>query len=170
MRCCWNFECYGFQTWVYSIGLAKGVLLILGYWCLLHLNSWLFLRWVSSFIVLLCAYHFHGRMSQWQIFVSLWLTIVHSESELCLLIHHCRTSVTCLVYITLVLLILTYHWLGSCTMLEWYLGLNLIESPSFDFRESDQVDVHVLCLYTWIFAVCLFFYRFLVNLPKEKRL
>ena len=40
----------------------------------------------------------------------------------------------------------------------------------FDYRESNQVDVCVMCLCTWIFAMCLLFCRCLVNLPKEKRL
>jgi len=43
-----------FRTWVYSIGLAKGALLILVIWCLLHLYSWLFLRCVSW---LCCSVH-----------------------------------------------------------------------------------------------------------------
>ena len=121
-------------------------------------------------IVLLCAYHFHGRMSQWQIFVTLWLTIAYSELNCVCLFIIAEHLLHVLVYFASVLLILTYRWLGSCTMFKWYLGLNFLESPSFDCRESNQVDVRVMCLCTWIFAVCLFFYRCLADLPKEKRL
>ena len=75
-----------------------------------------------------------------------------------------------LVYIASVLFILAYCWLGSCTMFKWYLGLNFHESPIFDYRESNYVDVRVMCLCTWIFAVCLFLCRCLTDLPNEKRL
>ena len=111
-------------------------------------------------IVLLYAYHFHGRMSQWQIFVTLWLTIVYSELN-----YDCLFIIAEHLFFTFL-----YCWLGSCTMFKWYLGLNFHESPFFDYRESNQVDVGVMCLCTWIFAVCLFLCRCLANLPKEKRL
>ena len=142
--------CYLCMELVYSIGLAKGVLLILVIWCLLHLYSWL----------LLCAYHFHGRMSQWQTFMTLWLTIVYSELN-----YDCLFIIAEHLFFTFL-----YCWLGSCTMFKWYLGLNFHESPFFDYHESNQVDVRVMCLCTWIFVVCLFFCRSLADLPKEKRL
>ena len=126
--------------------------------------------WMCIWIVLLCAYHFHGRMSQWQIFVTLWLTIVYNKLNYVCLFIIAEHLLHVLVYIALMLLILTYRWLGSCTMFKCYLDLNFLESPSFVFRESNQVDVYVMCLCTWIFAVCLFFYRCLTDLPKEKRL
>ena len=135
-------------------------MLILVIWCLLHLYSWL----------LLCAYHFHGRMSQWQTFVALWLTIVYSELKCECLFIVAEHLLHVLVYIASVLFILAYCWLGSCTMFKWYLGLNFHESPIFDNRESNYVDVRVMCLCTWIFAVCLFFRKCLTNLPKKKRL
>ena len=91
-------------------------------------------------------------------------------TELCMFIHHFEHLLHVLVYIASVLLILAYCWLGSCTMFKWYLGLNFHESPFFDYRESNQVDVWVMCLCTWIFAVCLFLCRCLADLPKEKRL
>ena len=121
-------------------------------------------------IVLLCAYHFHGRMPQWQIFVTLWLTIVDSELNCVCLFIIAEDLLHVLVYIASVLLILTYRWLGSCTMFKWYLGLNFLKSPSFDFRKSNQVDICVMCLCTWIFAVFLSFCRCLADLPKGKRL
>ena len=73
-----------------------------------------------------------------------------------------------LVYIASVLLILTYYWQGSWTMFKWYLGLYFNESPIFDYLESNQVVVRVVCLCTWIFAMCLVFYRCLANHPKKK--
>ena len=119
--------CYSCMEWVYTIGLAKGIFLILVIWCLLHLYSWL----------LLYAYHFHGRMSQWQTFVTLWLTIVYSELNCVCLFIIAEHLLHVLVYIGSVLLLLAYCWLGSCTVFKWYLGLNFHGSPIFDYRESN---------------------------------
>ena len=119
-------------------------------------------------IVLLCAYHFHGRMSQWQIFVTLWLTIAYSELNCVCLFIIAEHLLHVLVNIASVLLILTYRRLGSCTMFKWYLGLNFLVSPSFDYRESNKVDVRVMCLCTWIFAMCLFFCRCLMIFQRKR--
>ena len=45
---------YSCMEWVYSIGFAEGVLLILVIWRLLNLHSWLFCRYVSW---LCCSVH-----------------------------------------------------------------------------------------------------------------
>ena len=91
-------------------------------------------------------------------------------TELWLFIHHYWTSVTCFSIHCFNVAHSHILLTGSRTMFKWYLGLNFHESPFFDYRESNQVDVGVMCLCTWIFAVCLFLCRCLADLPKEKRL
>ena len=73
------FEIYSVRTWVWFILLSKfdWVLVILIVRCLSHSFSWWCLCFVLCFMTaLLCTYHVHGRVSQWQLFVTVWCSLI----------------------------------------------------------------------------------------------
>ena len=72
-------EKYSVRTWVWFILLNEfdWVLVILIVRCLSHcFSSWCLCSKLCFITMLLCAYHVHGRVSQWQLFVTVWCSII----------------------------------------------------------------------------------------------
>ena len=74
-----GFEKYSVRTWVWFILLNEfdWVLVILIVICLSHCFSyWCLCSKLCFITILLCAYHVHGRVSQWQLFVTVWCSVI----------------------------------------------------------------------------------------------
>ena len=139
---------------------------VMSHWHLLYFGCFVVFTWCSmpvpifyglfcSLLYLICAYHDHGRLSYWKLFINLCYSVFYCTFTILTQLPHFFTSV-----LLMVLFGADLTYVCNCV---WYLWFTLIS-------ESNQVDICPLWCYFWFYAVCIFSCRCLVNPLRAKTL
>ena len=106
--------------WIIFVVKLNGFLLIVILWCLIYMFSWLIVIFVLCIMsVLCCAFHARRRMSQWQLLVTLWCSLItlhlvvprHSSylHTTCTSVAHVNLLLTWFMYCGWVISLSKYH-------------------------------------------------------------
>ena len=106
--------------WIIFVVTLNGFLLIMILWCLIYMFSWLIVIFVLCIMyVLYYAFHARCRMSQWQLLVTLWCSLItlhlvvpaHSSylHTTCTSVAHVNLLLTWFMYCGWVIFLSKYH-------------------------------------------------------------
>ena len=158
LSCCWvlRYICCSNMGWIIFVVKLNGFLLIVILWCLIYMFSWLIVIFVLCIMsVLCCAFHARRRMSQWQLLVTLWCSLItlhlvvprHSSylHTTCTSVAHVNLLLTWFMYCGRVISLSKYH----CALIS----LTKLYLIKLMFVSCGSALSSLLCLYIYIYIL-----------------